>query len=454
MINVFPKIPPPPLAQALHLADQIDAHARRPGPEQQAVQARQVEALLRHARAHSPFWRARIDAIASADGALRFDALAPLTRAELQSRFEDLRARTPEIAPRDLHVARTSGSTGRPVEVEQWRPMYDPLYRAITLLEERWSGRPADATLAILRDTPDRPPETIEHWDGTRRLRLVRNMIAHAPQDLLAWLRASRPSDLLTTPAMVQRLAELAIADSAARPAIARVYTFGEVVTPELRARAREAFGARVVDRYTCEELGWIALQCPRHDHLHVLSSNVLLEVVDDEGRPCPPGVAGRVLLTGLHSFAMPLIRYDIGDVAEPGGACDCGLHLPVLRRVLGRERGFLRMPDGRLRLARLTGEHWRTVAPVDEYRVLQYADGLVEAFVTAPRPLAGAERDALAAMLRHTLDPGLAVLVTQCDSLAPLSRWKRIDVLRLDRLRGEDDSPAAIAATLGASPT
>ncbi|HQD81753.1 MAG TPA: AMP-binding protein [Quisquiliibacterium sp.] len=434
MLNVFPRIPSPQTAQALHLAEQLESLARGPVAAQRAVQGRQLAALLRHARAHAPFWRARIDeATRRGNGQLQFDALPVLTRADPQTHFEQLRARSDELDARAISTARTSGSTGVPVAVERYAPLHEALYRAVMALEDRWSGRDGDTVTAVVRDAPDRAPTAGETWDGHRRATHVRNLIAHTPQALLDWLRAVRPTDLVTTPAMARRIAALALDDGGGPLPLQRVLTFGEVVDADTRHLVRAAFGARIVDRYTCEETGWIALQCPRHDHLHVLSGSVLVEIVDDAGRPCRPGEVGQVLLTGLHSFAMPLLRYALGDLAEAGGPCDCGLHLPVIRRVLGRERSFLRMPDGRLRLARLTGEHWRAVAPVREYRLVQYGDGLVEAFVTAARPLSPAELDALGAMLRTTLDPGLQIVVTPCDSLAPLARWKHIDVLRVD---------------------
>src|SRR6185295_14515719 len=98
-------------------------------------------------------------------------------------------------------------------------------------------------------------------------------------------------------------------------------------------------WGVGVVDVYSSEECGQIALQCPEHEQYHVQSESVLVEVLDDEGRPCAPGTIGRVVLTTLQNFAMPLIRYDIGDFAEPGPACPCGRALPVLTRIVGRVR-------------------------------------------------------------------------------------------------------------------
>jgi phenylacetate-CoA ligase len=292
--------------------------------------------------------------------------------------------------------------------------------------------------MAVIQDVPN---SEAMGWDdmwralGKHGRCYRRNLIQHEPAELLAWLAQLKPRYLYTTPTMAARLAALAL-HARSDLALAQIITFGETVRPELRRLAREAFRALVTDTYSCEELGWIALQCPKHDHYHVMAASVIVEIVDDQGHPCPPGEPGRVLLTGLQSFAMPLIRYEVGDYAEWGEPCDCGLTLPVIARIWGRERSFIRLPDGSLRLARLTGEYWREIAPVGEYRVVQYADGLIEAFVTCHRPLTDAEHGAMKAMLQKVLGHPFEVLVTQCENIEWGSRWKREDVVRVDHLR------------------
>ncbi|UCE31098.1 MAG: AMP-binding protein [Burkholderiales bacterium] len=439
----FPRFDAPLGSRADDVARQLAAHAAMDGPARHALLQRQLASLLGHARAASPFWArrlARFEASLRSGRTVRLSDLPILTRRDLQRAGASMRARSAEIAPRDLLAARTSGSTGRPVEVLRYLPFYAPVHVAIAMLEHRWHQRDTGSTLAVIKDAPD-AEQRGWGWGAERTegagLRAVRNLIEHSPEALLAWLDEIAPRYLSTTPTMALRLAQLALSRPGGVLRIEQVVTFGELVTDQLRETVRAAFGAKVVDVYSCEELGWIALQCPRHEHLHVMSASVLLEIVDGSGRPCPAGRPGRVLLTGLHSHAMPLIRYEIGDHAQWGAPCDCGIRLPVLARIWGRERSFLRMPDGSYRIARLTGEHWRRVAPVGEYKVVQYADGQIEAFVTAPRRLEAVELERLAAMLTQVLGEGLRVIVTQTDRIDWDARWKRTDVIRLNRLRG-----------------
>ena len=121
-----------------------------------------------------------------------------------------------------------------------------------------------------------------------------------------------------------------------------------EALTPDTRARCEARFGVPVVDTYSAEEVGYIALQCPSGPRYHVAAESVLVEVLRDDDTACAPGEIGRVVVTELHNFATPLVRYELGDYAEVGEPCPCGRGLPTLNRIYGRRRGMLRHPDGR----------------------------------------------------------------------------------------------------------
>lgn len=424
----FPHFYAPATAQMLLVADQIARFERlAPAARQQSV-VRQLGALLAHAAAYSPFWRERLA------GQLPFQSLPPLTRAQLQQHAQAMRARSPDMQESDIRQVRSSGSTGRPVAVERYQPLYQQLYQAQHLRFAAWHGLDAAQPALLIQDVAEiaqngwGAPFTDIGLHG--RLE-SKNLIGNSPEQLWDWLAGRTAPTLFCPPGMAMRLARLAAADPVRRAAFDSVVTFGESLTPEVRGAVRAAFGARMLDRYSCEEAGWLAFQCPRHEHYHVLSSNVLVEIVDDDLRQVAPGQEGRVLVTSLHSYAMPLIRYDIGDRAVAGAACDCGITLPVIAEIRGRERSFIRLPDGSLRQARLTGEHWRALAPVREFRLMQHADGRVEALVVPERPLRPDELASLEQMLRQQLHPGLRVAVTPVAQIDWGHLWKRIDVLR-----------------------
>jgi len=127
-----------------------------------------------------------------------------------------------------------------------------------------------------------------------------------------------------------------------------RIFTGGEPVQDSIRERVRQHLGVEIADNYGSTEafVGW---QC-RAGSYHVNAEHVLTEIVDQDGRPVPSGAMGRVLVTTLENYLMPLVRYEIGDYAiASDSACRCGRTLALLTRVLGRHMNLFRMPDGNL---------------------------------------------------------------------------------------------------------
>ena len=122
-----------------------------------------------------------------------------------------------------------------------------------------------------------------------------------------------------------------------------------EKLTSEMKARIRQAFGARAYEEYGSLENCVLATEC-EHGRLHVSPDFGLVEIVDDQGRAVPPGVEGRILCTSLLNETQPLVRYEIGDLGTwSTDRCPCGRnHLPVLQEVVGRVEDVVTGPDGR----------------------------------------------------------------------------------------------------------
>jgi phenylacetate-CoA ligase len=134
-----------------------------------------------------------------------------------------------------------------------------------------------------------------------------------------------------------------------ARPKLKSIMACAGTVTPEFRRLLEETFAAEVFDKYGSRDCCDMACECSHHTGLHVLSPNAFLEIVDDQGRDCPPGQPGRILVTLLNNFAFPLIRYEIGDVGvwAADSPCPCGSPFPRLQGLQGRQDDMLVTEDG-----------------------------------------------------------------------------------------------------------
>jgi phenylacetate-CoA ligase len=237
--------------------------------------------------------------------------------------------------------------------------------------------------------------------------------------DQVAFLQRLDPEYVLTPPSNLRLIVAHCRVNGIRLPRLRAVWTLSEVVEDGLREDCRAVLGARIVHNYSTAEAGYLALQCPDHEqHVHVCAETVLLEVVDAQGHACAPGEVGRVLLTPLHNFAMPLLRYEVGDEAEVGPPCPCGRGLPVLRAVVGRTLDRLLLPDGTERRAEL--RHYRLARDprVIEYQVVQRSLERVEILLVLTAPLDRRDEDALRALAREELGEGFHIDLTAVASI------------------------------------
>lgn len=392
-------------AQALQLYYSLRDNATLAPAAKQLGQSQAQARLLLHAYQYSPFWRQRLAEAGfnpQASPAFNLRQLPELKRADLQQAGPAMRARWPNCSADKIFTVTTSGSTGEPVQVEKHFDFYFPLDQALALLEMDWFERDPTKTFAYIG--PRAPDTVLPSWGGIyetlgyRGPYHQRNFFDKPVASHLDWLADIKPAYLKCSPYFAVQLAAQALRVGQVIP-VSQLISMSESVSPRQRMLCQQGFGAKIVDRYSTEETGMIALQCPHHDHLHVIDSAVTVEIVDDEGNLCPPGHVGRVLVTALHSFAQPIIRYDVGDLAEYG-VCDCGITMPVIQRVWGRTRTSIKVPGRGLIPMGFMGDDLGQIRVIREFRLRQYDDAQLELELVTERPLTDAEQQQIAGYL------------------------------------------------------
>jgi phenylacetate-coenzyme A ligase PaaK-like adenylate-forming protein len=161
--------------------------------------------------------------------------------------------------------------------------------------------------------------------------------------EVVGALNAYQPESLLTYPSFIRRLAE---EQRSGRLQLAplRLFSAAEVLTEDVRDRARDTWGIEVFDSYGTTETGLIGTECEDHSGIHLSDDLLVYEVVDRNNRPVPPGVTGdKVLVTTLFNRVLPLIRYEISDrVKLMDGPCPCGRSHRRLAAIEGRREDVL----------------------------------------------------------------------------------------------------------------
>jgi phenylacetate-CoA ligase len=397
----------------------------------------QLQALLSHARVHVPFYRERLRDFGDlpADGSW-LDAwrrIPPLTRADIQAADADEAMITEALPPGhgELREIYTAGSTGTPIRAVRTQ-LWELMWSAFTVRDHLWHRRDFRGTLATLRESGEGKapyPDGLRagSWGYSSATIFATGSMASlnvmTPIDQqVEWFQRQNPDYLLTHPTIAHRLANRCREIGVRVPRLKQVITIAEDLKPEVRTIVREAWGAKLVDIYSTREVGYIALQCPDHEHYHVQSEHVFVEVLREDGTPCPPGEVGKLFVTSLHNLAMPLIRYDLGDWVEVGSPCPCGRGLPVISRIVGRTQNMLVMPSGERRWPLLSSadiEAMLDVAPsIRQYQFVQKAPDLIELRLAAAEVLTDNEEARLAAWVRAKFGAPFRIVFAYLDEL------------------------------------
>lgn len=438
----FPVILSADAAKVWHLNQQIQEFEHAPTVKQHALQTRSLQSLLEWSHTHSAFWRERLAALGwstQADPWATLSALPQLTRSDLQAHIGSLSC-AHALAAGSCIWAETTGSTGRPVRVHKHTEPYRLRYHAFGWRSTLWHK--LDVSKTLIKYSVRVQDGVVSNWGApdawfakTGPVILARS-IERDVSEMYAFIKQHKPGYIVGNASLMDALTAYALAhDAHDLPRLDAALSTGESVTDKIRADCQAAFGAKVINRYSCEEIGWLALQCPKHDHLHVLSANVILEIVDALGRPCPVGQPGRVLVTALHSEAMPLIRYDVGDVAEWGEPCDCGINLPVIRRIWGREREFVRTPQGDFRYIAILAEDFLKIAPIRDMRFRLYRNPLMRFEVVCDTEISADQQQALVANIRAMIGFDCPVEIVQLPHIQWGETDKRLSFAVLDDL-------------------
>jgi phenylacetate-CoA ligase len=343
----------------------------------------------------------------------QFRTLPLMTRTDIQDAGHALVSRDVPKTHGPMHVIRSSGSTGRPVEARGTQ-FTQTMLMALTMRGHLWHRRDLAQKNIDIRTAlpPGTPPPT--RWAPIPRTgTTLRLDIAQPVSALLQQVLAEEPAYLQTHPHTIKGMVQHSLEIGRRPRHLREVRTFGEAVPPDLRGYVKAHWGVPMIDNYSANEVGTIAHQCPTTTNMHVQGESILVEILRDDDEPCAPGEIGRVVLTALHNFATPLIRYEIGDRAKLGEPCSCGRGLPVLERIIGRERNLLAYPNGDRMFPETRIGLVEAVAPFRQFQLIQPEANRLVFNVVPSRPWTKEDeqvlRDFLIKKFRHPFEIEIA---------------------------------------------
>ncbi len=314
--------------------------------------------ILHHSLEHVPFYRRSIQLDDGIENLSPQDLLGHfpiLTRKMIRENFEALKS--DDLSKRKWVYNTSGGSTGEPLRLIQDRHFNDR-QMAIQWLSFNWAGRylgqPAIHLWGSERDI-------LYHSEKLDRRILLQitndrylNTFMMSPAQMRAYLDLidrTSPRLIVAYTESMHDLARFAEKECIEVKPQSAIMTSAETLYPPIRAKIEEVFHTRVFNRYGSREVGDIACECPAHNGMHIFPWGSYVEIVDEHGRPVPAGTEGQILVTNLNNYALPLIRYAIGDrgVLSPSQDCSCGRGGPILQEITGRTTDTFKKADGTL---------------------------------------------------------------------------------------------------------
>jgi phenylacetate-CoA ligase len=375
-------------------------HARGSRAELEAYQDGAVRRLIAHAYARVPFYRELYQRAGVKAEHVR--GVADLARLPLVTK-DELRTRAvTEVLARGLDPDRllsisTTGSTGRPIRIYNTWLEYRILHLFRLRAHRQFGRRVGDRIVEIDQPIPAHANDNKLIGRTLRALGLEARLqlSLYEPEDvLLERLETFRPDMVTAYPNVLLRLGR-ALREKP-RPSLRPRFllTNSEILTASMRAELRGLWNTEVFQFYDCHECNLIAWDCPKGHGLHCNEDVAVVEVLRN-GQPAAVGEAGEIAITNLHSYAMPFVRFCLGDVATRGPTpCPCGMPFATLQAVEGRTVDFFRLPRGRwvhpyrlIENVDADGVDW-----IRQYRLVQEREDRI-VFNVVPTPRATTER-------------------------------------------------------------
>lgn len=332
----------------------------------------------------------------------------------------------------------TSGSTGEPFKFYLDRRMMPVVFASHLFYDSWFDLKPFDRYVRIMAPPAAEPalPENtplparvryeIHSWlqakyeARTQRRFSMFDVDGSRAEEIYRCMETFRPRYILGYTSTLATIAdELLRRDLRLSRRLNGVITIAETLTPDRRRLIEEYFGGPIINRYGQREFKfWCAQSCSESpDRFHVNTELVVWEIVREDDTLAAPGEVGRVVLTNLHNYAMPFIRYDTGDLAVAGTtSCTCGRGFPLVEQLEGRSQECVQTQSGKMINPVSLGQYLFVshdyVDAVRQYQLVVERPNRMRLIIVPSSAFAGDKRERLQKDMAHLLGEDVNVIV------------------------------------------
>jgi len=321
----------------------------KPYEELKELQDRKLRAITKHAYENVSFYHQKFDSAGVHPEDIKtvedLPKLPITTKQEVKENFPG------RIVARGVDISKcwlphTSGSTGIPLTVAYDEAAED-FQKAVALRPNLSCGqKPWDRWVDITAPYQIKPKKWFQRIGVFSPIGIS---LFLEPKEQVSVIEKINPDVIDGYSSAIYLLAReiKELGNSKIRPRI--IYGTSELLTDEMREYINAVFGVEMYDQFGCVELGRTAWECPAHSGYHIDVEAVVMEFVRN-GRQVPAGERGEIIYTTLYNYAMPLIRYAVGDIGVPSDEkCPCGRGLPLMKLLEGKADAFVQVPSGRI---------------------------------------------------------------------------------------------------------
>ena len=383
-----------------------------------------LKELLAYAGRHVPYYRSMFRDIGFDPAAMT--SLAGLQRLPLLTkvliRANDLRS---EVAG-PLKRYNTGGSSGEPLIFYMGRERIGHDVAAKWRATRWWRLDIGDPEIVVWGS-----PIELGSQDRVRLLRdrLLRTRLLPAfemsPARLDGFIRdirAFRPRMIFGYPSALAHIARHAAASGQRLDdlGIRVAFVTSERLYDEQRAQISAAFGCAVANGYGGRDAGFIAHECP-YGGMHLSAEDIIVEIVDAEGRVLPAGESGEIVVTHMATREFPFVRYRTGDVGVlDDEECECGRCLPMLKELQGRTTDFVVAADGTVMHGLALVYIVRDLAGVRQFKIVQESLELTRVLLVAEEGFAEESVAAIERGFKARLGQAVRIMVERVAEIPP----------------------------------
>lgn len=319
------------------------------------LQWEELKKLIDHAYTNVPYWKKIFDHLGLKPTDIQnledFQALPFMTKDNIRSHKKEMIANNYRGK---TWTKSTGGSTGVPLELDYTPESYD--WRlATTKRGYGWAGCEDGVKQAYVWGTDIKEPSKLIKIKRKLHYSVLRhryyncfNFTEEKMTEALKDLNRFKPKVILGYTNPLYNFAKF-VGHKRIRIHPKAIITGAEKLYEFQRKELIKIFGCPVFNTYGSREFMLIAAECEKHHGLHISMENLLVEIIKEDGTPAKDNEMGEIVVTDLHNYGMPFIRYKIGDLGIMTSApCPCGRGLMLLEDVVGRNLDMLKTPDGR----------------------------------------------------------------------------------------------------------